>query len=148
MLWSLLRKNHSGMETTYEIEAYEKYRNELRKNHSGMETGLLYGCLSFRRIRCVRTIVVWKRRIRRNREILGHCCVRTIVVWKPKGYRIVQSSDKVLRKNHSGMETITDGGNSARPMGSCVRTIVVWKLLPSLYWDDYPNVLRENHSGI
>ena len=93
------------METTYEIEAYEKYRNELRKNHSGMETGLLYGCLSFRRIRCVRTIVVWKRRIRRNREILGHCCVRTIVVWKPKGYRIVQSSDKVLRKNHSGMET-------------------------------------------
>ena len=77
------------------------------------------------------------------------------MVWKPIPIHIhVSVNYRLLRENHSGMETVStsvfqvlafgcvrtivvwkqimDGGKSARPMG-CVRTIVVWKPLSNFF---------------
>jgi len=142
----------------------------LRENHSGMETCQV-GCgVVLIRFCCVRTIVVWKRRIRgAERERVDLRCVRTIVVWKPEEHFRVLAQSVALRENHSGMETVNfrrtrpivemlrenHSGMETRyrvlPSLSsfrCVRTIVVWKLISILCLTDISFLLRENHSGM
>ena len=80
-----LRKNHSGMETFGLFSCIERAYDRLRKNHSGMETWKRVTATIWPFSRCVRTIVVWKRLL----------CPRAS---KPV---------KWLRKNDSGMETLT-----------------------------------------
>ena len=55
----------------------------LRKNHSGMETSQKTARTDLSSWGCVRTIVVWKLEILRSYAVSSQpCCVRTIVVWK------------------------------------------------------------------
>jgi len=42
---SVLRKNHSGMETTLPLTASGSTLYRLRKNHSGMETEFVFGII-------------------------------------------------------------------------------------------------------
>jgi len=74
----------------------------------------------------VRTIVVWKHPSGYPSLYIpdSTCCVRTIVVWKQL-LEIGQTTNGVLRENHSGMETTEN-----QPARKCRAK------------------LRENHSGM
>ena len=79
-------------------------------------------------LRCVRTIVVWKReKLLKSFNSHTEGCVRTIVVWK-RLLKVKVSPAFQLRKNHSGMETKYDMLAITFYNFGCVRTIVVWKL--------------------
>ena len=70
--------------------------------------------------------MVWKLTWPLDHDSHYQSCVRTIVVWKRYGRPVVQQGHKLLRENHSGMET-----------GS---------LAPTTQF--HRSTLRENHSGM
>ena len=98
---------------------------------------------------CVRTIVVWKLTWPLDHDSHYQSCVRTIVVWKRYGRPVVQQGHKLLRENHSGMETYSLPVILIAQEVCCVRTIVVWKPFNGVKKGfDFNVMLRKNHSGM